>query len=152
MKNFFCILLLSTLLGCSGAMVEQRLDVPNSVWLKEVPMIFTMQVEDTSTPVDLVVTLRHGTLIAFKSLNLRLNYTTPSGKTDKKYFTFDIRNADGSLKGEAAGDICDTEMTIISGLQLTEKGKYIFSVVHEMEDNALPLVMDMTLAMKKQKK
>lgn len=152
MKKFFYVLLLSTILACNGAIVKERFEVPNSIWLKEVPMVFNAQVEDTSSPVDVVLSLRHGTMIAFKSVNMKLNYTTPSGKKEEKFFTFDIRNADGSLIGEAAGDICDTEMTIISGLQLTEKGKYVFLVRHEMEDNALPLIIDMTLLLKKSKK
>ncbi|MFY7789080.1 MAG: hypothetical protein ACOVQA_14530 [Thermoflexibacteraceae bacterium] len=152
MKNFFYVLLFSSLLACNQAVVEERFEVPNNIWLKEMPMVFNAQVEDTSSPVDVVLSLRHGTMIAFKNVNMKLSYTTPSGKKEEKYFTFDVRNADGSLKGEAAGDICDTEMTIIIGLQLMEKGKYVFSVQHEMEDNALPLIMDMTLLLKKPKK
>jgi gliding motility-associated lipoprotein GldH len=157
MKNYFFFLLAYACLllftSCQESIYNKIETIPAGAWKKEVPIIFKADIQDISKPVSLTLLLRHHANTLYGHVNFSVTMTLPSGKKTPNFYTLEIRDkASGELKGDAAGDYCDTEMVLNPNLALTEKGVYTFAVSQEMEEPVLPLMMDLGLTISQNKK
>lgn len=157
MKKYFLFLLvyayLSILTGCQESIYNQTETIPAGAWKKEVPVVFKADIQDISKPLSLTLMLRHHANTLYGHINISVMMTLPSGKKVPNFYTLEIRDkATGELKGDAAGDYCDTEMVLNPNLALTEKGIHTFAVSQEMEEPILPLMLDLGLKISQNKK
>ncbi len=141
--SLFCYLALAS---CQPSLHSEVVEIPSGAWKKDKPVEFKATINDISLPVSINLVLRHSSNTLYHHVNVAVTMTSPSGKKEQTFHTFDIRDkATGELKGDATGDFCDTELVVYPSLALTEKGNYTFSVRQEMEEQILPLMLDISL-------
>lgn len=143
---FLMLLLVCSLTACKKSLYDNIENFPNNNWKKEKIATFKADIQDITKPVALKLMLRHGVHVQYPIINIAVTSISPSGKKSTDFYGFEIRDKEtGNLKGDAMGDMCDTELVLQKNMQLTEKGAYTFSVQHEMEDVILPAMMDLGL-------
>lgn len=143
---FLTLLLVFSLTACKKSLYDNIENFPNNNWKKEKIATFKADIQDITKPVTIKLMLRHGVHIQYPTVNIAVTSVSPSGKKSTDFYGFEIRDKEsGNLKGDAMGDMCDTELVLQKSIQLTEKGAYTFTVQHEMEDIILPAMMDLGL-------
>jgi gliding motility-associated lipoprotein GldH len=147
---FLLLLGLLNLSACKKSLYNNTEEFPNNNWKKDKIVTFKATIEDISKPVRLKLLLRHSVNIPYTSITIKFVRTNPNGTVKDAMYDFFIRDkATGAMKGDALGDMCDTEFIVFDKLQLTEKGTYTFTVEHMMEDAILPAILDLGLEIEK---
>lgn len=109
--------------SCGNAIYEKHQDVREVLkWEMDDTKKFEMDIPDTK-PYNVVFALRHHSALNRPSLPLKYQLTGPGLNEDQK-IDFKMRDENGNILGSAAGDICDTEMTVLSNFSFPEAGKY----------------------------
>jgi gliding motility-associated lipoprotein GldH len=122
------------LLACDSSKIYQRYeDLPGNVWTRDKEITFTVDIQDVNPSYDVMLAVRHSSYYTWANLKLQLTCIYPSGETRTSDQEFLLRNADGSFRGEGAGDLWDIEFPWYEKVKFTEKGTYTFKV-----NNAMP--------------
>lgn len=125
------------LAACNPNRVHQDfVGIPDFIWKKDAPLVLPVKVEKAGV-YDLGVAIRHHSMTQFGEVMLRLKTTAPDGQVTEKEYIFAIRDRDGKLRGEALGDMCDTEQILEKGLSLAA-GQYEFVLSQATPQDALP--------------
>jgi hypothetical protein len=74
------------------------------------------------------VALRHHAKVVHSAVNVKVTTTAPSGKKTSKNVQVKLKDKDGKLVGEVAGDIVDAVSYVDKDFSFTETGKYTFDV------------------------
>ena len=132
--------------SCSNAVFEEHKDVKAVLkWEASDVKTFEPSIPDTK-PYDLVLALRHHSAVKGPTLPLKCTMQGPSDFSKETWVDFAVRDQDGVLLGSVAGDICDTEMTFLSGFTFPEAGTYTIKVEQVKEDgNPIPGMMEVGL-------
>ena len=140
-KISFYVLIICLLAACQGNEIfKEYQDIAQLQWNKTQSISFEADVQDTTSAVDWVVSLRHTSSMTQGDIKILLESVSPSGKTASQEYILNIRNRQtGELLGSAMGDMCDTDNTIESQLVFKESGKYKFKITHLNED-VLPVL------------
>jgi gliding motility-associated lipoprotein GldH len=155
-KNYFSqkiyYLLFATFLGlsaCKSSVYDKIETIPNSVWKKDNPITFKADIQDITKSCDIMLILRHSPHIQYPTIDINMVITTPKGEKTNNFYGIEIRDkTSGELKGDAMGDMCDTEQVLVKGMKFAEKGVYTFTIQHEMEEPILPFMVDLGLKIK----
>jgi gliding motility-associated lipoprotein GldH len=141
----FFLLSFLFLSGCKKSIYDKIESFPRNIWKKEVPISFKADIQDNSKPVNIILLLRHGTHTQFNAINVNVLTVKPDGSKKNDFYGIEIRDKEtGNLKGDAMGEMCDTELVIEKNVTL-DKGIYTFTVSHEMEEALLPSMVDLGL-------
>lgn len=144
---FFALLVLSVALSsCKNNLYDKVESFPRDIWKKDNIVTFKADIQDISKPVNIILLLRHGTHTQYNTLNVNVTMIKPNKEKKNDFYGIEIRDKEsGNLKGDAMGEMCDTETVLQKNITLTEKGVYTFMVQHEMEENLLPAMVDLVL-------
>ncbi len=116
MKNYrslYLFALLFTLYSCSNAVYEEHQDVREVLaWDKTDIKTFKANIQNPDE-YNVILALRHHSQTKGPTIPIEVQITGPDGNTATNQINFVVRDANGDLVGSAAGDICDTEMTIM---------------------------------------
>jgi gliding motility-associated lipoprotein GldH len=149
-----CLLFLAllTLSACnSGKVFERYEDLAGAKWSRENIVTFEVNIEDTATPYNIDLAIRHTSYYVWADLMVNLTSVYPSGEERTKDYDFFLRNSDGSFKAEGAGDLWDITFPLLAEVTFPEKGKYIFKVQNIMPQPETEDIMQVGLIVKKSK-
>jgi len=138
-KSYFFLFLL--LFSCESAEFYKKYeDIAQVKWQKTQPISFEVNMTDTVTPFDWIISLRHTSSIQNGDIKVLLEAHSPSGKLVSQEYLLAIRNRQtGDLLGSAMGDMCDTDNTVEKKFVFGEIGNYTFKITPQTED-ALPVL------------
>ncbi len=143
-----CLAALSTLLSCNQNRLYKSFEAPTGMtWKKTEPFTYSVDVAE-NTPAKLMLELRHLSSIKYGQLTVQLKHTLPSGTEETATYLLQIRQADGTLIGEAMGDYCDTPCLLEENTVL-EAGMHTFVLSHQMEEDDLSGFMEVGLIIDK---
>jgi gliding motility-associated lipoprotein GldH len=147
------IMLVWLLTSCQqGEIFNQNVPITNQIWNKNELFTFEVDITDSQASYDLIFSLRHHSDIQIKDLLIEVSKKTPSDKIKTSNYVIEIRDSKTStLKGEALGDICDVEQVVENGIKFSESGTYIFTLKHNMDEQLLPMIMEVGLIVRKKK-
>lgn len=114
------------------------------VWEQKVKPSFTVNLKDTTTLYDFIVTLRTTTDYKYSNLWVFLNTTPPNGKTVREPYEIKTTYPDGSWIGKKTGTIVEHQL-IFKRRKLPFKGKYKFVLEQGISEKTIDEVLDISL-------
>ncbi len=121
--------------------------VKDMKWYKKDVKTFEVTVPEDGN-YDLIFAMRHSTGYPFTSIKINIEQKTPDGKIFEKDAEFPVADENGNYIGEVTGQLWDIE-NVFSGNTFLKKGKYIFKIRHNMNNNPVILVIDIGLIVRK---
>jgi gliding motility-associated lipoprotein GldH len=151
MKKFGLFLLSMILLvSCNSKKIfENYQDIENMKWSRDKVVTFEVDIEDTSTPFNVELAIRHTSYYVWANLKVNLTTIYPSGEERTRDYDFFLRNEDGSFKAEGAGDLWDISFPLLDKINFSETGKYIFKIQNIMPQPETDDIMQVGLVVKK---
>ena len=150
MKTKYQILILICFLCCSCSDIyNENKSISNLHWEKQNVLSFNVDIPEPKE-YPLTIQLRHTSHIQLGNLAVKLTITPESqkDKAESQNILIPIRdNATGELLGEAMGDICDTNF--VTKYTFKQKGKYIMTLEHLMEDDKAESIMEVGIKISK---
>ena len=144
LSTVFLALALLTITACNPNRVfeSRSSDFPDYRWYKNVPVGFTVSIEDTVSEHKLYATLRHVYGYQFTTMEISLEVTPPSGQSTLKPYTLQVMDDDGKYLADCSGDLCDLEMLLEEHVVFTEPGDWKFEITCNMDLPYVPNVME----------
>jgi gliding motility-associated lipoprotein GldH len=138
----FC-LFVGLLFGCQEApLYEKVYGFENNEWTQRVKPEFKVEIADTTSEYDFVLTLRTTTDYKFNNLWVFLNTKTPSGTKAREPFEIRITNPDGTWAGKKTGTVVEFPLTF-RRRKLPEKGTYWFTLEQGITASTIDEVLDL---------
>lgn len=137
------------LLSCSNkAIFDQSYSFKNDVWTKKDTVQFNINVNDTLSYFDFVLSLRNSTSYMYSNLWIYVLVTAPDGTTSKVAEQLPIANPDGSWIGRVSGSLVENRLRFASKT-FPLKGKYTFKLVNATAQGDISNVEDIGLRIQK---
>lgn len=153
MKKILVILLItSSIIACQpeGRIYNEHQELsPEVEWLKKDVREFKVPVADNSQSYKMSISFRYANGYQYKTANIKVTETSPSGIETVKDYELKIREANGDYIGEAGYDIWDSEHLIESSKKFEETGTYTYKIEHTMPNDPLNFAMDIGLILDK---
>ncbi|MEX2597247.1 MAG: gliding motility lipoprotein GldH [Salibacteraceae bacterium] len=147
MRSLMLFLCLSPLLiACSDdALVNATTPIENGDWAFEDSRKLKVEINDTLSPLNFYVLVRHGGNYAYR--NLILYFKTYYPNNTYKVDTIDCPLADKSGRwfGSGLGDLLDNRIMFKRNVQLPLAGEYSFELQHAMRPDTIKEVYDIGL-------
>lgn len=146
------VLVATVLMSCDKNRVyEEYRDIPGKVWENKEPVLFNVEVNDTVTPSNLIVHIRHTNEYQFQNLFLFFTTIYPDGEMSRDTLEFYLLNDRGKPLGSCSGDICNAKFMIRKGVKFPQKGKYVFGIEQNMRtgEQKLQHITDIGLRIEK---
>ena len=135
---------------------EQNSKLSENAWLIDEKPSFEVELEDTSSSMNLYVNVRHSAHYPFSNLWLFVNTTLPGGGQERDTLECVLAAKDGRWLGSGLGDIWDVQ-TPFKSTKFKQVGTYVFELEQAMRygDQAqidrLPEIMDVGIRIERAK-
>ncbi len=116
-----------------GKTFDKRQEFPNYTWNRLKPLFFEIPMNDTKSEYNVYFTLRHITQYPYDNLKTNLTIIAPSGDERTTVHEIEIKNAEGRLMGEGAGDLWDLKLLVKERMTFNESGTYKFQIDNLMD-------------------
>lgn len=118
---------------------------PTYSWQHGQEILFTPTIEDTSKMYELVLGVRHLYGFPLDKITVTIKTISPSGKETTKDYELAVKDSENNYISKCAGDICDLETIVETGIIYEEPGKYKYLITHTVQANKIPGVMELGL-------
>lgn len=148
-KLIFPFLLL-LLASCNdNVLFDENREIEEMSWSLTNLKSFTYQVEDTLTPCNFYLNIRHSEDYAFSNLYLFMRTDFPNGEAARDTMEFVLQDNDGKWKGSGAGTIRDNSILFKKNLRFPLKGEYKFTLEQAMRETDLKGISEIGLRIEK---
>jgi len=148
-KLIFPFLLL-LLASCNDKVLfDENREIEEMSWSLTNLKSFTYQVEDTLTPCNFYLNIRHSEDYAFSNLYLFMRTDFPNGEAARDTMEFVLQDNDGKWKGSGAGTIRDNSILFKKNLRFPLKGEYKFTLEQAMRETDLKGISEIGLRIEK---
>ena len=112
---------------------------------------FEVPVNDTQTPTDIILSIRH--LPEFQIMELPINMTIymPSGEMRSAEEVLKFTEKDGKSRSECLGDLCDITFNLREDFTFSETGTVRIEIENKWPKVELPGILEVGLILRKSK-
>lgn len=142
------ITIVSSLIACQpeGRIYNEHQELsPEVEWLKKDVREFKVPITNKSQEYNVSISFRYANGYQYKTANIKVTETSPSGKETLKEYELKIREDNGDYLGEAGYDIWDSEHLVEPNKKFEETGTYTYKMEHIMPIDPLNFAMDIGL-------
>lgn len=132
----------------NDALFDQNYSFPQQKWEKKDTVAFSVNVQDTLSNYDFILTLRNSTEYLYSNLWVYVAVTAPDGTTSKVAEKLPITHPDGSWIGRVSGSLVENRLRFASKV-FPLKGKYTFKIMNATQQGTIPYVEDIGLRIQK---
>lgn len=155
MKKLIALLVLGTIfISCTpeGQIFNENQELsPEVEWLKKDSRTFKVQVDDNSTPYEMILAFRYAQGFPYKEAKVKVTETAPSGKEVISEYDLKVREDNGDYIGEGSLDIWDSEHVVEKSKKLEETGTYTYAIEHNMPQDPMLFAMEIGMIFNKTK-
>jgi gliding motility-associated lipoprotein GldH len=149
-----CLLLISLLFqSCDTIdLYEKTTAVPRHEWRSNFKPAFDFTINDTTSPYQVYVILRHNDRYNFNNIWINLYTKAPNDTVQKVQLELPLAEKEKGWLGSAMGDVFEHRIAITppsQPLYFTHKGNYTFTIEQVMREDPLREVMDVGLRIEK---
>jgi gliding motility-associated lipoprotein GldH len=145
LKRFLWASLCFVLIACGGSPIfDKSHSFQQQKWSEDEAVVFEVEVEDTVTPYDFVITLRTTTSYAYSNLWLFISSTAPDGITSKVAQRINIARGDGSWIGSVSGSVVESKLTYKTQ-SIPYKGSYTFKIELATQQPEIREILDISM-------
>ncbi len=152
-KNKFLLAIVFAVLviGCNENRIYEthKSGFTNYRWDKTNVVEFKPQISNVEENYMVYVAIRHVYGFQLKSVKVRVEIKSPSGKTSSKLYELKVFKNSNEYISDCAGDYCDLEVLVEKDFKFEEPGEYVFSISHEMDVDPVPNLMQIGLIIDK---
>ncbi len=112
---------------------------------------FEIPVNDTQTPVDILLAIRHLPEFQIRELPVNVTIYMPSGEIRSAEDILRFKDKDGQILSECLGDLCDISFTLRKGFVFQEPGKVRIEIENKWPRVELPGILEVGLLIRHSK-
>jgi gliding motility-associated lipoprotein GldH len=101
-------------------------------WLKDVPVKFDIQIDDTTNLFQVILFLTHQSDYIFSNLIFSMSIITPDGGERQLNFVLDIKDENRNFLGTKTGQVWKTQFAAMKKTGFSQSGIYQFVFHHHM--------------------
>ncbi|MFM9008571.1 MAG: gliding motility lipoprotein GldH [Bacteroidota bacterium] len=142
-RSAFALLSLTAFVACDrSALFDEYQEIPGNAWQADKPLVFTVQIPDTTTGHNVYINLRNASHYPFSNIFLFLNTRFPDGQIDRDTLEIMLASPEGQWLGDGLGDIWDNRVLFKRNVSFPQTGEYRFEISQGMRLDPLPGIMD----------
>ncbi len=154
LKRYGFFILIASLCCCfsacdSNKVFEESKEIADYTWEETDPLLFEIQIDDTTTLYNLYITLSHTFFYPYSNLWIKVNTTFPNGDELSKRVELPLAEKGGKWHGDCLGDICDIKVPIQRNAFFENIGIYKFEFQQNMRINPLPQIIEVGFRVEK---
>ncbi|MBK9636314.1 MAG: gliding motility lipoprotein GldH [Bacteroidetes bacterium] len=131
------------LVSCDSSVVyEENIKIENNAWSSEKPLVFQVNIKDTTVGHNVYINLRNASHYPFSNIFIFMNTTLPNGQLDRDTLEIMLASKDGKWLGNGLGDIWDNRILFKRNVSFPMPGEYRFELIQAMRLDPLPGIMD----------
>ncbi len=147
---FISLIVLVIAVSCNnGSLYEKNLEVNNSGWNINDSLIFNVEINDTISPVNFYLNLRHNVDYEYSNIYFFVNTVYPDLQSTRDTIQVLLAGKDGEWFGSGLGQIKENQVLLKRGVVFPMKGAYEFSFVQAMRVNELKGIEDIGIRIEK---
>ena len=143
----FVLLFLSS---CNNDDFDKRTVIPEAEWRQENRVAFDVDVNDTISPYEFGIGLRHLENYRYSNLFVFLHTTMPNGNHTRDTIECTLATPEGKWLGKSSGSMRDLTVPLNENLLFPLSGTYHFEIEQAMREPVLKGISDIGLYIEKQ--
>lgn len=112
------------LASCHDKEVYSHTYTLDGVWTYADSLVFDYRIEDTLTPYDLKLLVRHSDAYAYENLYIQASTSFPDGRIVVNPVSLELADQQGQWVGKCSGHTCNAEITMASKAYFQVPGSY----------------------------
>lgn len=128
---------------------EKNLSIDPSGWQINDSIIFTFDIDDTLSPMNFLLNIRHSTEYNYSNIYLFINSIYPNGQTNRDTVEILLAAKDGKWYGTGLGKLKESQILLKHNLIFPFSGTYEFSLVQAMREQNLKGIEDVGIRIEK---
>ena len=150
-----CVLLALLTLGvffsaCNNDSFDKRTVIPEAEWRQEDRVAFDVDINDTISPYEFGIGLRHLENYRYSNLFVFLHTTMPNGNRTHDTIECTLATPEGRWIGKSSGSMRDLTVSLNENLLFPLSGTYHFEIEQAMREPVLKGISDIGLYIEKQ--
>ncbi len=133
----------------NNTIYKKRHEFKDYTWNRFDSLLFETKIKDPQQQYNVYLTLRYITQYPNDFLKVNFTITSPSGDERTSMHSFKIRDKDGKLQGDVAGDIYDLKLRVKENMSFNTEGNFKFQIDNLMDHFDTPGLMDMGIIIEK---
>ena len=133
-----------TLLSACGPdqIINETQEIPDGDWAFSDVHRFSVNVEDTLTPFNFLINVRHGGTYAYRNLIVIVKTYFPNNSFKVDTIDCPLADPSGRWYGNGLGDLLDNRIMFKRNIQLPMGGSYNFELQHAMRPDTVHEIYD----------
>ena len=144
------ITLVITLSACNNDSFDKRTVIPETEWRQEDRVAFDVVINDTISPYEFGIGLRHLENYRYSNLFVFLHTTMPNGNRTHDTIECTLATPEGRWIGKSSGSMRDLTVPLNENLRFPLSGTYHFEIEQAMREPVLKGISDIGLYIEKQ--
>ena len=144
------ITLVITLSACNNDSFDKRTVIPEAEWRQENRVVFDVDINDTISPYEFGIGLRHLENYRYSNLFVFLHTTMPNGNRTHDTIECTLATPEGRWIGKSSGSMRDLMVPLNENLLFPLSGTYHFEIEQAMREPVLKGISDIGLYIEKQ--
>ena len=145
LSSFLFLAVLFALQSCNEKTIfDQVYDFKDNTWTKADTVSFALNVEDTITKHEFIISLRTTKSYLYNNLWMYILVTAPDGSTSKMAQEIPLAHPDGSWTGRVSGTLVESRVRFDSKA-FPIPGDYVFKFVNATQEDEIPYISDIGL-------
>jgi gliding motility-associated lipoprotein GldH len=112
---------------------------------------FEVPVNDTQTPTDIILSIRHLPEFQIRELPINMTIYMPSGEMRSAEEVLKFTEKDGKSRSECLGDLCDITFNLREDFTFSETGTIRIEIENKWPKVELPGILEVGLILRKSK-
>lgn len=130
---------------------EKNIKIEKGIWLKEKPVSFPIDINDTITSHNIYVNIRNSVLYEFSNLFLFINVTAPNENSIRDTLELTLADKSGKWLGNGVTNIREIQRMYKRDVRFALPGIYDFEIQHAMRRDSLHHILDVGLRVERVK-
>ena len=136
--------------ACNDDDFDKRTVIPEAEWKQENFVAFDVDINDTISPYEFGIGLRHLENYRYSNLFVFLHTTMPNGNHTHDTIECTLATPEGKWLGKSSGSMRDLTVTLNENLLFPLTGTYHFEIEQAMREPVLKGISDIGLYIEKQ--
>lgn len=127
-------------------MINETREIPGGDWGFGEPVSFSVDVDDTLTPHNFYILLRHGGNYNYQNAIVIVKSYLPNNTFVSDTIDCPLADPSGKWYGSGLGDLMDNKIMFKRNVQMPFEGTYKFEIQHAMRPDTIHEVYDVGIA------
>ena len=136
--------------ACNNGDFDKRVVIPEANWPQENRVTFDVDINDTISPYEFGIGLRHLENYRYSNLFIFLHTTMPNGNHTRDTIECTLATPEGRWIGKSSGSMRDLVVPLNENLLFPLSGTYHFEIEQAMREPVLKGISDIGLYIEKQ--